>query len=72
MKFYRVSRSSYGSSYGFEYHATKKEALARKREWESDIGIDDALAKIEVIDIEPTKRGILDALRKLASHPDNG
>jgi hypothetical protein len=29
-------------------------------------------ATVEVIEIEPNKRGILDALRELASHPNNG
>jgi hypothetical protein len=94
MRFYQVHLwSEQDSSEGFEYFTTKKEALARKREWESrevafDMyrwpGVDEVFGPFEpdelieftailkVIDIEPNKRGILDALNDFASHPDNG
>ena len=74
MKFYQVHLyDSKDSSNGFRYYTTKNEALECKREWEEDVG--ESIPDVEftgilrVFDIEPNKRGILDALEELASHP---
>jgi len=94
MRFYQVHLyDDQDSSSGFRYYTTKKEALARKRKWESlkvandmyrYIGLDEVEGPFEahelieftgilkVIEIEPNKLGILDALREFARHPDNG
>ena len=90
MRFYQVHLwNEDDGSNGFEYFTTKKEALARKREYvaqkfledmEDSDGNDTGLvqgfikfeATVEVIDIEPNKRGILEALWEFASHPNNG
>ena len=71
MKFYRVSL--FGDtqvSFGFEFFSTKREALRKVREEKTEDGIDDAV--MDEINVTPTKAGILTALKRYASHPDNG
>jgi hypothetical protein len=75
MKFYRLHLSETGDgSHGYRFFTTKSEALKEAREWkrnESDeAGCYDA--EISVIDIAPTKTGILAALNRYAKHNDNG
>lgn len=80
MKFFRVSYSKDGgNSAGFSWHTNLREALAAaKRDYDEDPGEYDNHApirgsdRIETIEIAPTRRGILRALERLASHPDNG
>lgn len=79
MKFYRASYSTGGgNSGGFSWHTSRAEAIAAaKRDYDEDPAEYDHHAKginerIQVIEITPTRRGILDALQRLASHPDNG
>jgi hypothetical protein len=79
MKFYRVSYSQEGgNSAGFSWHRTRREALAAARkdynqdpaEYDNnDRAIEE---RIEAIDVVPTKAGILKAMHRYASHPDNG
>lgn len=75
MRFYRVSISvNGGNSGGFYWYTTRREAEARKRGDDRDNRdeVGEAPADIDVIDVTPTKAGILDALRRFASYPDNG
>lgn len=80
MKFYRVSYNvDGGNSAGYSWHTSRREAYqAAKKEYDLDPGeydhvagtIDDRIS--EPITVTPTRAGILDALKKFASHPDNG
>jgi hypothetical protein len=71
MRFYQIHiRCENGSSAGFEYFTNKEEAQKCLREnIENDPKEDHS---IKVIEIKPTKYGILSALNIYASHPDNG
>jgi hypothetical protein len=82
MKFYQVDlRNDYGSSAGFEYFTSKRDAVKAFNDW-FDCGEDKSVeeefteermaTKINVIEVTPTKAGILKALRRYASHADNG
>lgn len=75
MKFYRVAyRQDGGNSAGFSWHTSRREAERRQRQavaddpGEYDIGI----PEIDVINVTPTKAGILEALNYYAGVPDNG
>jgi hypothetical protein len=71
MKFYRVhARIDNGSSAGFEFFRTKKEALVKMRELTIPGDID--TPELEEITVTPTKAGILRILNNLADHADNG
>lgn len=80
MKFYRVSYSTEGgNSGGFSWHTNRRAALAAARaDYDQDPDEYDHHSptrgsdRIEVIEIAPTRRGILRALNALAGHPDNG
>jgi hypothetical protein len=70
MRFYRVHvPQPDGTSNGFEFYTAEAEARSRAHGlrviWKER-------AKVEPILIEPTKAGILAALRYYAAHPDNG
>ena len=70
MKFYRVQLfCDQYTSRGFRYFTTKKDALACKREHETEY---DGNTIEDRIEIEPTKRGILKALNRFGGHPDRG
>lgn len=82
MKFYQLDlRHEYGSSAGYEYFTNKQDAEKAFDEW-FDCGPDKSVkeeyteermsTKINVIEITPTKAGILRMLRLYASHADNG
>jgi hypothetical protein len=60
-----------GNSAGYRWFTTRRDADKAKRE-DDALDPDEAPGAITVVDIEPTKAGILDALRRYASHPDNG
>ena len=71
MRFYKVKHwSGIESSEGFAYFTTKREAEQDKKEYEA-LG-EFREATIKVIDVKPTKAGILEALRRNGSHNDNG
>jgi hypothetical protein len=77
VKFYRLTRlENCGVNVGFEYFTTKREAEKAFRDWMSSEDEEWVCSaegtKIEIIDVEPGKYGILRALNKYASHPDNG
>ena len=67
MRFYRLHHyDTAEGSQGFEFFTSKQEAAEACRACAFDGN------EIEVIEIEPTKAGILKALRQFAQHPDNG
>lgn len=80
----RLYRNHYhgegGSSYGFEWFASKHDAEQAARQHDSqdeEEGIfsreDDKTNPVaEPFDFEPTKKGILELLGKVATHNDNG
>ena len=79
MRFYKVDYQSYNdSSHGFDWFTTKADAEKARYDWEAQGGESDFVylkeeyAIISVINIEPNKAGILDALNSQARHPDNG
>lgn len=73
MKFYRVHHYTFqDSSLGIAWFTSKrgaeKEVAAGRT---SNVG-DDYDPRIEVVEIKPTRAGILAALRTYAAHPNNG
>jgi len=73
MRFYKVDKQSFtDSSHGFDWFTTKADAEKAGHRWEAQGGESDEYAIISVINIEPNKAGILDALNSHARHPDNG
>lgn len=78
MRFYRVAIvDEEGNSGGFMWTTSMAEARQIKRENDKNNRLfseNEVLrrAEIEVVEIEPTKQGILAALRKYADHSDNG
>lgn len=78
MKFYRLSKCSVQDNHlGFEFYTNCREALKARSDWYGDFKDEERVcdcqgSEIDVIEIEPTKKGILAALRLYADHPDNG
>jgi hypothetical protein len=77
MRFYRVSTWKDGDasdSAGFTWHTSRRAAEAEASEHRdtSYNAAEASMRDVRVVDIEPTKQGILDALKVYASHPDNG
>ena len=78
MKFYRVRFScGGGNSGGFSWHTTMRKAEAAANEAVKNDPEEYALKRsgrpaIDLIEIAPTKEGILKALNSFADHPDNG
>lgn len=75
MRFYKVDYQSFeDSSCGFDWFTTKADAEKAGHRWEAQGGESsvDEYAIISVINIEPNKAGILNALNFHANHPDNG
>ena len=75
MKFYKVDYQSFrDSSGGFGWFTTKVDAEKARHDWEYREGESsiDEWANIKVVNIEPNKAGILNALNFHANHPDNG
>ena len=74
-KFYRNHyRTEGGVSAGFQWFTSRAAAEAAAKEV-YDPAVDDEGNEPEVakvIEIEPTKRGLLWALNRYAGHPDNG
>jgi hypothetical protein len=74
MKLYQLHRThEAGSSAGFEYFASKREAEKAVRDWRNQVN-DPVLdgATVQEIEVEPTRAGILSALNRYAGHPNNG
>lgn len=72
VKFYRLSKPvDNGVSAGFAWFSNKAEAMKAKRKHDHENGPED-IAEMSVVEIEPTKIGILRALNRYADYPDNG
>lgn len=72
MRFYQVASFTIdGSSTGFDFYSDKRTAQRAVREV-ANYSDDRERAEMTVIEVTPTKAGILDALNRLASHADNG
>ena len=67
MKFYRVHFVNHAEmgSQGYEFFTSKRAAEKKAREY-------GPTAEVEEIQVTPTRAGILDALNRYGSHPDNG
>lgn len=80
MKIYRVSYDGDPDGHkGYSFFASKAEATKDAKRWERQDqspgytkGIGDHRGKIEALDIDPSKRGIIRALNTYAGHCDNG
>jgi hypothetical protein len=78
MKFYRLSKSSVVENHcGYEFFTSEHEANKARREWYGNFEIEEQVtdrggSEWEIIEVKPTKAGILKALNRFASHPDNG
>lgn len=74
MKIYKNSYYTYSeSSMGFEFFTRRDKAERAMRKFLKDLDRDEdgTDSDIEVIEIQPTRAGILRALRLHAAHPDN-
>lgn len=72
MRLYRVTFSyEAGVSAGFAFYASKREARKAAADWRRDHA-SDASAGFAVLDFKPTRGGVLELLRSIADHPDNG
>jgi|GEM_PF-6644621 len=74
MRFYRVHvRSEGGLSAGYLWFTSHKDAWKAKRQHDAQADVElDHADDPESVQIEPTRDGILSALREWASHADNG
>ena len=84
MKFYRVRHTNTeDSDCGKEWFTSRKEAERSKREWEARkhssfnnftllYYVNEHWATVEVVTVQPNKKGILSALNRYASDPANG
>lgn len=74
MKIYRVSlwSDSGDGSTGYSYHSSKREAEKAARENRSAKSNDSPDPDVEVIDVSPTRAGIIKVLNRYGGHPDNG
>jgi len=71
VKFYQVCTTTEGgNSAGSEFFTSKAEAEKAARKFRRDEPQE--FARVNEIDVTPTKAGILAALNRHASHPDNG
>jgi hypothetical protein len=71
MKFYRMELyDEEGHSAGYTFVTNRAAVAAQRREWVEQH--EEPTIKVEEIEVEPTKAGILAALNCYASHPDNG
>jgi len=75
MRFYQVHMThEAGTSVGYRWFTNRREAESHAANWRktSPGDVIDQQAEIKPVEIEPTRTGILDALRRFANHPDNG
>lgn len=74
MRFYRLHvRRIGGESDGFLWFTSHKDAWVDKCQIEGQATeFGEGCGEVEPVDIEPTRVGILYALREYASHSDNG
>jgi hypothetical protein len=72
-KYFQVSCADGNGHQGYTYRTSKKDAEIAAQNFldTAEEGDKFADAKIREIEVEPTKRGILNALLVLADHPNN-
>jgi hypothetical protein len=71
MKLYRLHMTQdFGVSAGYQFFTAWETAEKAKRKWLLETG--DEGTEIDSIEVTVTGQGILDALNRYASHPDNG
>jgi hypothetical protein len=69
MRFYKITLSDHsGESAGYDYAGSKLEV----RQILSALAADTYKWEVTPIEVEPTKKGILAALKRHGSHNDNG
>ena len=72
LKFYVVHiYTGGGNSGGYMWFTSRKAAAKAKRDADAE-DPDETPADLDTFHVVPTKAGILDALKRRASHPDNG
>jgi hypothetical protein len=70
MRFYRLHRRTGGGISGsFQFYTRRADAERDGRAWAKQ---EFEGWEVDVVDVTPTKAGILRALEKYASHADNG
>lgn len=70
MKIYKVTRRrSFNEHAGYSYYSNKRKAEQEQRK-ENDGGNDND--EVQEYDFTLTKKGILELLEQVATHPDNG
>jgi len=76
MKIYKVDYRAEGyTSRGFSFHSSKREAdQAGRSAMKAAQGAEEDIAsfEVELIEVQPTRRGIVETLNRHAKHPDNG
>lgn len=73
MRFYKVSLQTVeAGDLGAEWYTDLKTAKRSADDFERFNAEDDPEAVVTPVDIQPTKAGILAALKMHATHPDNG
>lgn len=78
MRFYRLHRYHVeNGSAGYEYFTNERDATKARAEWYGNFEEEERVtncegSEYEIIEVEPTKVGILKALNRWASHNDNG
>lgn len=75
MKIYKVSLYSHQEySVGFSFYSSKLKADNEVKRYKKVAGDDfnERLSSVELIEVVPTRQGIIDALNQYASHNDNG
>ena len=71
MKLYRVSYKSKTDGHtGYTWHTS--EQAAKSSAYQFRKGDSDKNSKVETVEFEPNRAGILKLLDKVATHPDNG
>lgn len=72
MRFYQVHLiAEGGESAGYQWFTRQREAQAAITHWTKDKSVEHD-ADMKLVDIKPTKAGILAALNRYADHADNG
>lgn len=73
MKLYRVNRrTDGGTSGGFSFHSSMKDAKREAARYQREMEPDEELPEIDVIEFECSKGGVLRLLNYWACHANNG
>ena len=72
MRIYRATFSNQGESYGFGFYSSRAAALKECSDIKKLREEEEITCSIELINVKPTKAGIISALNLYGGHPDNG